>query len=102
MEPLIALHADTVLEVAHEGGVAFMPKLNAPRRIDLSPLSDERRQHICDLINGLLPYAQKPEDVGRGDQRYYRLEVRGDRALLLTIPEARVPKGLVELWKAGQ
>lgn len=102
MEPLTALHADAVLELAHEGGVAYMPKLNAPRRIELTHLSDEGRQHLCQLINQLMPLAQKPEDAGRGDQRYFRLEVHGERALVLTVPEARVPQGLVELWEGGR
>ncbi|WP_213875978.1 protealysin inhibitor emfourin [Pseudomonas sp. dw_358] len=102
MEPLNALHADTVLEVAHEGGVAYVPKLNAPRRIELAHLNDEARQHICELINRLLPFSVQPETAGSGDQRYFRLEVRGAQSLVLTIPEAKVPTGLVELWRGGQ
>ncbi|WPP01345.1 protealysin inhibitor emfourin [Pseudomonas sp. HR96] len=99
MEPLAALHPDSVLELAQEGGVAFMPKLNGLRRIELGQLNDEARGHLCELINGLLPFAQKPEDAGRGDQRYFRLVVQGK--LELRVPESKLPKGLLELWKAG-
>lgn len=98
MEPLAGLPADSVLELAQEGGVAFMPKLNGLRRIELGHLNDEARGHLCDLINGLLPLAQKAEEAGRGDQRYFRLVVQG--RMELRVPEGKLPKGLLELWKA--
>jgi hypothetical protein len=86
MKPLDTLQADAILELAREGGVSF---------------SDERRQQICQLINQTLPYAQPPAQAGRGDQRYFRVEIRGKRSLILVIPEAQVPSELVDLWRGG-
>jgi hypothetical protein len=101
MKPLDTLQADAILELAREGGVSFMPRLNGPRRIALDHFSDERRQQICQLINQTLPYAQPPAQAGRGDQRYFRVEIRGKRSLILVIPEAQVPSELVDLWRGG-
>ena len=102
MEALTVLHADAVLELDREGGVAYMPALNGPRRIALGHFDEARRQQICQLINQTLPYAEAEADAGRGDQRYFRLELRAERTLILIIPESRVPEGLVELWKGSR
>jgi hypothetical protein len=102
MKPLSGLRADAVLELAREGGVAYMPALNGPRRILLAHFDDARRQHICQLINQALPYAEAEANAGRGDQRYFRLELRTERTLILIIPEAHVPEELVELWKESR
>jgi hypothetical protein len=102
MEPLTVLQPDAVLELAREGGVAYLPALNGPRRILLAHFDAARRQQICQLINQALPYAKAEPEAGRGDQRYFRLELRAERTVILIIPESHVPEGLVELWKGSR
>ena len=102
MEPLTVLQPDAVLELVREGGVAYLPALNGPRRILLAHFDAARRQQICQLINQALPYAKAEPEAGRGDQRYFRLELRAERTVILIIPESHVPEGLVELWKGSR
>ncbi|MFO6299722.1 protealysin inhibitor emfourin [Rahnella selenatireducens] len=104
MKPLDSLESNAVIEIYREGGIAFIPKLSGPRRVDLSGMSDDKRQEICQLINKTLPYAQEKENVGRGDQRYFRLEIyyasaETTASLVVIIPETQAPEELVDLWK---
>jgi hypothetical protein len=104
MKPLDSLESNTVIEIYREGGVAFIPKLSEPRRVELSGMSDDKRREICQLINKALPYAQEKENAGRGDQRYFRLEIYYASAdhsasLVVIIPETETPEELLELWK---
>ena len=104
MKPLDSLESNTVIEIYREGVVAFIPKLSGPRRVELSGMSDDKRREICQLINKALPYAQEKENAGRGDQRYFRLEIYYASAehyasLVVIIPETETPEELVDLWK---
>jgi hypothetical protein len=106
MHPLSELNPDAVIILVREGGFAFIPKLNGPRRIALTDVSEETRERICHLINQILPYAQQqPGQAGRGDQRYFRLEIHFTSAdyqdWVLVIPETRTPEELIKLWKYG-
>ncbi|GAB2935507.1 protealysin inhibitor emfourin [Hafnia psychrotolerans] len=106
MKPLDTLDSSAVIEMYREGGIAFMPKLNGPRRVELAGMSDDKRRKICQLINQSLPYAKPPEKVGHGDQRYYRLDIHyatpgQSGSLMVIIPENQIPAELVELWKAA-
>lgn len=107
MKPLDSLESNTVIEIYREGGVAFIPKLSGPRRVELSGMSDDKRREICQLINKALPYAQEKENAGRGDQRYFRLEIyytsaEHSASLVVIIPETETPEELVDLWKQAQ
>lgn len=104
MKPLDSLESNTVIEIYREGGVAFIPKLSGPRRVELSGMSDDKRREICELINKTLPFAQEKENAGRGDQRYFRLEIyyasaEHSASLVVIIPETETPEELVDLWK---
>ncbi|CAI1089680.1 protealysin inhibitor emfourin [Serratia quinivorans] len=110
MKPLPALNQDTVIELAREGGFAFIPKLAGQRRIALADITPEQRQRLNQLLNQALPYAQEegqPDSPGCGDQRYFRVQISYySQALcseiVLLIPEANAPQALVDLWKTGQ
>ena len=104
MKPLDSLESNAVIEIYREGGIAFIPKLSGPRRVELSDMSDDKRQQLCQLINQAMPYAQEKENAGRGDQRYFRLEIyyasaETTASLVVIIPETQAPEELVDLWK---
>ena len=107
MKPLDSLESNAVIEIYREGGIAFIPKLSGPRRVELAGMSDDKRQQICQLINQALPFAQEKENAGRGDQRYFRIEIYVESAehsasLVVIIPETEAPEALVNLWKQAQ
>lgn len=99
---------DTVIELAREGGLAYIPKLSGTRRIVIAQLSDDQRQRLDDILRQTLPLSQppgQPDSPGRGDQRFYRLQIiwtTPQTDLQLLIPENKAPKSLVELWRDGQ
>lgn len=104
MKPLDSLESNAVIEIYREGGIAFIPKLSGPRRVELSGMSDDKRREICQLINKALPYAQEKENAGHSDQRYFRLEIyyasqAHSASLVVIIPETETPEELVNLWK---
>jgi len=51
---------DTVVELAWEGGVAFMPKLSGLRTITLSSLNAAQRQHVVNILEQAFPRGQPP------------------------------------------
>src|SRR5476649_902155 len=106
MKPLESLDSSAVIEIYREGGMAFIPKLNGPRRVAMDGLSEGKRQQICDWINQSLPFAEASEKAGHGDQRYYRLEIhyttpQKSGSLVIIIPETQTPAELIELWKSA-
>ncbi|WP_411704899.1 protealysin inhibitor emfourin [Edaphovirga cremea] len=115
MKPISSLDPDAVIELAREGGVAFIPKLAGQRRIEMANLDDHQRKRICTVINETLPYAEvqgQACSVGRGDQRYFRLEIHYASeqsfasephyaGIVLLVPESDAPTDLVRLWKRG-
>ncbi|ALR07744.1 hypothetical protein B9J09_06860 [Xylella fastidiosa subsp. pauca] len=109
------LNDDIVLDIACEGGCAWIPKLAKPRRVTLRQMNPLQRERICNTLLQVLPLGKTPgaqSSVGRGDQRYYRIEISniiqnqkhvgdGDTIILL-IPEDQAPPELVQLWKEGE
>ncbi|CAI0822991.1 Uncharacterised protein [Serratia entomophila] len=110
MKPLPTLDQNTVIELAREGGFAFIPKLAGQRRIALADITPAQRQRLNQLINLTLPYAREegqPDSPGCGDQRYFRVQINYASPTLcseivLLIPETSAPQALVDLWKTGQ
>ncbi|HEY4466932.1 MAG TPA: protealysin inhibitor emfourin [Klebsiella sp.] len=103
---------DTVIELAREGGVAFIPRLSGLRKIALSSLSPAQRQRIADILQQTLPVSSPPGNStspGRGDQRYFRIQIvwtRHNQArythFILLVPEQDAPPSLVDLWQKGE
>lgn len=111
MKNLPELTDDAIIELAREGGIAWIPKLAGLRRFALANLPAPVREHICAAIRNALPLARepgKPDSPGRGDQFYYRIHIsyshpqknqRADAVLL--IPEQSAPPELEALWRNG-
>ncbi|CAM6222837.1 MULTISPECIES: protealysin inhibitor emfourin [Citrobacter] len=103
---------DAVVELAREGGVAFIPKLSQQRKIALSTLSEAQRQRVADILRQSLSVGTPPgqaDSPGRGDQRYFRIQIvwtRHDQAgyadIIVLVPENDAPASLVELWQKGE
>lgn len=103
---------DAIVELAREGGVAFIPKLSKQRRIALATLTDAQRQRVNDILRQTLPVGSPPGQVnspGRGDQRYFRIQIvwtRHQQAqytdIVILVPENEAPASLVELWQKGE
>ncbi|ROP63088.1 hypothetical protein EDF81_1609 [Enterobacter sp. BIGb0383] len=103
---------DAVVELAREGGVAFFPKLSGLRTITLSSLSETQRQRVVNILEQAFPRGQppgEPSSPGRGDQRYFRIQIirtRHNQAqyadIIVLVPEQEAPESLVELWQKGE
>lgn len=99
---------DAVIELAREGGVAFIPRLSAPRRIVVAQLSAAQRLRILDILQQTLPVGQppgQPDSPGRGDRRFFRLHIVWTTRhpdMLVLIPEEKAPAALVTLWREGE
>ena len=99
---------DAVVELAREGGVAYIPMLAGRRRIVIAQLTDEQRQRLIEILHQALPLAQPPgqaDSPGRGDQRFYRLQITWTTRqsdMLLLIPESKAQPSFVELWREGE
>lgn len=110
MNSLPELSDDAVIDVAREGGFAYIPKLAGPRRIALGQLSQPQREHVCNVLRQVMPLGEPPGEqsrAGRGDQRYFRIEVSYATPhqmgnIVLLIPEEQAPPALIELWQDGQ
>ncbi|WP_323639330.1 protealysin inhibitor emfourin [Pectobacterium polonicum] len=111
MRTLPELNDDAIIELAREGGFAFIPKLAGPRRFALASVPSSERERICNAIRDAFPQAREsgePDGPGRGDQFYYRIHIsyshpqRNQYAdVILLIPEDRAPPELAELWRNG-
>jgi len=103
-KPALEFGADAVLRVSREGGFAPVPGLSAPREITAAACPAALREHLaaCLADDGA---AQR---AGRGDQRYWRVELLGKpgarkASASTVIAEDAAPAGLAELWEhAGQ
>lgn len=103
---------DAVIELAREGGFAFIPGLSGLRRITLSTLTPEQRQRVADILQQSFPFGLppgQPDSPGRGDQRYFRIQIlrtQHNQAqytdIIVLIPEEEAPPSLVELWQKGE
>ncbi|AOR62053.1 protealysin inhibitor emfourin [Pectobacterium wasabiae] len=105
------LNNDAIIELAREGGFAWIPKLAEPRRFALASVTPSERERICNALRDAFPQAHepgKPDGPGRGDQFYYRIHISYNRPqqnqyadVILLIPEDRAPPELTELWRNG-
>ncbi|WP_034916364.1 protealysin inhibitor emfourin [Erwinia sp. 9145] len=109
MNSLPELNDDAIIDVAREGGLAFIPKLSGPRRIALAQLDGVEREHVCSVLRHALPLGTPPEAgrVGQGDRRYFRVEVsyatrQETGSIVLLIPEEQASPELVQLWQEGR
>ncbi|WP_428943759.1 protealysin inhibitor emfourin [Pantoea sp. FN060301] len=104
------LSDDAVIDMAREGGFAYIPKLTGPRRIALAQLSPPQREHVCSVLRQALPLGEPPGEenpAGRGDQRYFRIKIsyatsQHAGSIVLLIPEDLAPPELLQLWQEGQ
>ncbi len=112
MEIFPELTDDAIVELAREGGFAWIPRLSARRRIILATLDEASRRRVCDILRQVLPLGLppgRPNSPGRGDQRYYRIQITWTRHvstqyqdLILLVPEASAPPALKDLWEHGE
>ncbi len=104
------LSDDAVIDVAREGGFAYIPKLAGARRIMLAKLNPPEREHVCSVLRDALPLGEPADQqsrAGRGDRRYYRIEISFATPnqlgnIVIVIPEDQAPPELVQLWQDGQ
>ena len=111
MNTELVLTDDAVIELAREGGIAWIPKLAAPRRFDLASIPAPLRQQLCATILSAMPQATEPGQPnapGRGDQFYYRIHIsysdphhQAYADVILLIPERQAPEELEALWRNG-
>ncbi|WP_106478668.1 protealysin inhibitor emfourin [Phytohalomonas tamaricis] len=99
------LDVDALVKLSREGGVAYMPTLARPRAIDFQRCSSNQRRFVCDIL-ARAEQAASHDSVGKGDQRYFRIEVRKRRDeerpdIELSVPEQCAPQELVSLWLRG-
>ncbi len=106
----IQLTDDAIIELAREGGIAFIPKLRGERRFALAQLPEPQKQRVCEVLEQALPLGE-PEDqapnLGRGDQQYFRIQITYAThseagSLVLIIPEALASADLQALWRDGE
>ncbi|QKJ88214.1 hypothetical protein PMPD1_3291 [Paramixta manurensis] len=110
MKPLPDLNDDAVIDLAREGGFAFIPKLAAERRIALAGLPLSQKQRVCAILRQAMSLGEPPSannPAGHGDQFYFRLRISyitaqqtGD--IVLLIPESQAPEELKKLWQEGE
>ena len=111
-EQVGVLTDDAVVELAREGGVAFIPKLSGQRTIALSSLNEAQRQRLVSILEQAFPRGQPPGQAsspGSGDQRYFRIQIiwTGQNQahyadIIVLVPEQEAPESLVELWQKGE
>lgn len=110
MSDLPPLTDDAVIVVAREGGIAFFPSLRGERRFTLGQLPDPQKQRVCHVLEQAMPLGEPEEkaaQVGRGDQRYFRIQIHYAThqevgTLVLLIPEQVAPPELESLWRDGE
>ncbi|MDE1188957.1 MAG: hypothetical protein PW844_21235 [Pantoea sp.] len=101
---------DAIIELAREGGLAFIPRLRTERRFALAQLPTPQKQRICAVLEQAMPLGE-PEDqaanIGRGDQRYFRIQIsyathQQSGTVVILIPEQVAPPELEALWRDGE
>lgn len=92
-----------LVRLSREGGLAYLPGLAKPRRIDMATCPPGVRQEVCDAILHAAPKAMPGSAGAGGDQRYFHVEVEFEGAdtarVTFDVPEADAPETLVRLWK---
>lgn len=111
MKTLPELSDDAIVELAREGGVAWIPKLAGTRRFVLASLPAPLKEQICAALRRALPQAREPgrqDSPGRGDRFYFRIHIQYPSPLgehhveqELLIPEELAPPELTALWRDG-
>jgi len=103
MIELPSLDLAQLVRLTREGGVAFVPALAQPRRIDMGTCPPGVRQAVCDALRLAAPKAMPGCADAGGDQRYFHVEVEFQDAqtgrISFDVPEADAPEALVRLWK---
>ncbi|WP_459618640.1 protealysin inhibitor emfourin [Bordetella sp. 2513F-2] len=89
--------------IRREGGLVHLPTRALPRELDLRSCPEPQRRAVCDA---LAEAAGRAGPGGGADQRYYHVEIlfdpqAGPQQVTFRIPETRMPKALVQLWKTG-
>jgi len=105
MKTLPDLDDKAVVKLSRQGGVAAIHALTRPREIEFAQCDLDQRTRICSVLEGCLPLTSSTP--GRGDQRYFQIEVRyrsndRDDEMVLQVPEDRAPGDLVHLWDKGE
>ncbi len=106
----IPLTDDAIIKLAREGGIAFIPNLRGERRFALAQLPEPQKQRVCAVLEQALPLGEPEDqaaDVGRGDQRYFRIQISYAThseagSVVLIIPEALASPELQALWRDGE
>lgn len=106
----VELTDDAIVELAREGGIAFIPRLRGERRFALAQLPEPQKERVCHVLERALPLGEPEEkaaDIGRGDQRYFRIQItyatrQEAGSLVILIPETVAPPELQALWRDGQ
>lgn len=110
MNTLPELTDDAVIELEREGGLAFIPALRGARRFTLAQLPAPEKQRVCNVLERAFPLGEpekKAPETGRGDQRYFRIQISYSThheagAVVLLIPEHIAPPELENLWREGE
>lgn len=105
MKTLPDLDDKAVVRLSRQGGVAAIHALTRPREIEFAQCDLDQRTRICSVLEGCLPLTSSTP--GRGDQRFFQIEVRyrandQDDEMVLQVPEDRAPGELVQLWDKGK
>ncbi|MBV4477487.1 protealysin inhibitor emfourin [Pseudomonas botevensis] len=101
MKTLPELGDDSVVRVSRQGGVAAIHSLSRPREIEFAQCDIGQRSRICSVLERCLSLDNS--ESGRGDQRFYQIEVRSRAGeMVLKVPEDQAPGDLVHLWDKGQ
>ncbi|MHC8401412.1 protealysin inhibitor emfourin [Pseudomonas sp. MDT1-17] len=105
MKTLPTLGDDAVVRLSRQGGVAAIHNLTRPREIEFAQCDADQRTRICSLLEGCLLMTSL--SAGRGDQRFYQIEVRfrsgeQDDRMVMKVPEDQAPGELVHLWDKGE
>ncbi|WP_407309743.1 protealysin inhibitor emfourin [Pseudomonas sp. nanlin1] len=101
------LGEDAIVRVSRQGGVAAIQALTRPREIEFAQCDPQQRSQICSLLSGCMPLAAETGNAGRGDQRFYQIELSyrlKDQAekRIIKVPENSAPSELVRLWDKGE
>ncbi|NKI75845.1 hypothetical protein Dpoa2040_003170 [Dickeya sp. CFBP 2040] len=102
---------DVIIELAREGGFAWVPRLASSRRFVLAEVTAPQKEKIRTVLHKALPSAHEPglpDSPGHGDQFYYRIHIHYGNAQdsrqadwVLLIPEQSAPTELETLWRNG-
>lgn len=110
MSQLPELTDDATIVVTQEGGFAFIPGLRNERRFPLGELPPPEKAHVCQVLERVMPLGEPEEkaaEVGRGDQRYFRIQIQyatrqQSGTVVILVPEQQAPPELKSLLRDGK